>query len=254
SPGRWLLSPDELASLFHLGGDGVEFGRPLPVTRALPDAGKVICDVGTRRVPAMISAADARYHMHLLGSTGGGKTTLQEKLALAGIAAGRGVAILDPKGDFIRSIAERIPREAWDRVVLIDPASREQSVGLNAIACDSPDRRELVADQIVTIFRKLYEQAWGPRTDDVFRCSVLTLLHRPGSTICELPLLLLHPERFTQLIESLGDPVLLDPFWQEYLAYSEGERLQRVGPVLNKLRAVLLPPTIRNIFGQSTST
>jgi len=192
--------------------------------------------------------------VHLLGSTGAGKTTALLNLAMADIEGGRGVAIIDPKGDLIRSIVERIPRAEWDRVVLIDPTSREQPVGLNAIACDAPDRRELVADQIVAIFKKLYQRSWGPRSDDVFRCSVLTLLHRPGSTICELPLMLLRPERFSELIESLGDPVVLGPFWQEYQAYSDGERLQRVGPVLNKLRAVLLRPTIRNIFGQSTST
>jgi hypothetical protein len=253
--GHSLVRPGELAALFHLGGEVPPIREVDRRSGATADrTGKLICLTGSSLKPATISVPDARQHIHLLGSTGGGKTTLIENLALDDIVNGRGVAVIDPKGDLIQAILERIPLSEWDRVVLIDPAARERSVGLNAIACLDPERRELVVDRMITIFKKLYEQSWGARTDDVFRCSLLTLLHRPDSTICELPLLLLHPERFAELIDGLGDPVMLDPFWREYRAYSAGERLQRVGPVLNKLRAVLLRPTIRNIFGQSSST
>jgi hypothetical protein len=252
------LQPRELASLFHLGGDALGFGGArfgLSTTGSTNGPGKVICHIDDgRRSPATLSVADARHHMHVLGSTGVGKTTLLLNLAQDDIVSGRGVGIIDPKGDLIRSMLERIARKHWERVVLIDPAQRDQPVGLNVIACGDSEQRELVCDQIVTIFRKTYEQSWGARTDHVLRGAVLTLLHRPGSTICELPVLLLHPERFRELIDGLGDPVGLGSFWHEYRALSDAQRLQWIGPVLNKLSAVLLRPTIRNIFGQSQST
>jgi len=168
--------------------------------------------------------------------------------------AGRGIAVVDPKGDLVRDLLERIPESEWERVILIDPALRDRPVGLNVLDCADEDLREVVADQLVTIFRKNYERFWGPRTDDILRAALLTLLHKPGSTLCEVPLLLLRPEARQDYTVGLNDPVGLRPFWQEYEQMPEGTRLQMVGPVLNKLRSVLLRRTVRNMLGQPEST
>ncbi len=71
---------------------------PPPTPRR--QAGKVLgdSDAGPRR-PVALGAADARHHLHVLGATGTGKSTLLTNLILADAAAGRGVAVLDPKGD-----------------------------------------------------------------------------------------------------------------------------------------------------------
>jgi hypothetical protein len=113
-----------------------------------------------------------------------------------------------------------------------------------------------VCDAIVTIFRKTYERFWGPRTDDILRAAILTLLRKPGATLCEVPLLLLDPDVRQRLTAKakLHDPVGLKPFWDEYERLGEGQRLQLTGPVLNKLRTFLMRPTMRNLLGQSTST
>ena len=86
----------------------------------------------------------------------------------------------------------------------------------------------------MTIFRKTYERFWGPRTDDILRAALLTLLHDPNATLCEVPLLLLDPVVRGQFRERLRDPVGLKPFWDEYEAMGDGQRLQLIGPVLNK--------------------
>jgi hypothetical protein len=114
--------------------------------------------------------------------------------------------------------------------------------------------KEHRTDGVVTIFRKNFERFWGPRTDDVLRAALLTLLRHPGATLTEVPLLLLNQRVRARLTKNLGDPVGLKPFWQEYEAQTEGQRLQMVGPVLNKLRTFLMRPTVRNVLGQSRST
>src|SRR5712664_4567636 len=217
--------------------------------------GNVICLLEDgRQTPARISAGDARHHIHVLGPPGVGKSTLLLNLALDDIEAGRGVAVVDPKGDLVSALLESIPRRHWDRVLLIDPSLREQPVGLNVLECDDPELHEVACDQLVTIFRKAYERFWGPRTDDILRAAVLTLLLRPGSSLCEVPLLLLQPEARKIFTSDLRDPIGLGPFWNEYEQMADGQRLQMVGPVLNKLRSVLLRRTVRNIMGQPTST
>ncbi len=253
-----ILTPEELASLFHLPAVGVAMDvAPVRVapTGLSPRHGKVVCLAEDgQRTPVTISQVDCRQHIHVLGPTGSGKSTLLLNLALEDIDAGRGVGVIDPKGDLVRDLLERIPASAAPRVVLIDPSYRDRPVGLNILECPEPERREVVCDEIVTIFKKMYVHFWGPRTDDVLRGALLTLLHHPGTTLCEVPLLLLRPEARQSLTAVLDDPVGLQPFWEEYERMSESRRLQVIGPLLNKLRSVLLRRTVRNMFGQSTST
>ena len=256
--GGCILRPEQLAELCDPGGGPLALpiapvrlaGRPRPA-----NAGKVICAIDDGRgTPATLSPVDARHHMHVLGPTGSGKSTLLLNLILDDIAAKRGVGVFDPKGDLVHAVLERLPASAWPRVTLIDPSRRDRPVGLNVLEHWTADDRELACDRLITIFRKTYQESWGPRTDDLLRGAVLTLLHQEDATICEVPLLLLKPDDYRDLIAGLADPIGLGPFWAEYRNRSEAERLQMIGPVLNKLRAVLLRPMIRDILGQARST
>ena len=260
-PGRrsMVLSPEELAQLFHLplASVGMESARVrvMPRRGSASGGGSIFCQLDNEpATPVAISQADWRHHAHVLGPTGVGKSTLLLNLALQDIEAGIGVGVVDPKGDLVRELLERIPPQYSDRIVLIDPSIRERPVGLNVLECNDPIQRELVTDGVVTIFRKTFERFWGPRTDDVLRAALLTLLRHPGATLTEVPLLLLNPRVRSRLTKNLGDPIGLKPFWQEYEAQTEGQRLQMVGPVLNKLRTFLLRPTVRSVLGQSKST
>jgi len=255
-----VLSPGEAVQLFHLPLAGVPMDsarvRVMPRRPSLvAGEGSVLCQLDDdRRAAVKISQTDRRHHLHAVGPTGAGKSTLLLNLALQDIAAGIGVGIIDPKGDLIHDLLERIPSQHASRVILLDPSTRERPVGLNVLECDDPSQRELVTDGVVTIFRKNFERFWGPRTDDVLRAALLTLLRHPGATLTEVPLLLLNQRVRARLTKNLGDPVGLKPFWQEYEAQTEGQRLQMVGPVLNKLRTFLMRPTVRNVLGQSRST
>jgi len=187
------LVAEELAQLFHLPISTVPMDAArvrLGPDRPLSVDGSILCRLeDSSGEPARIAQADRRHHMHVLGPTGSGKSTLLLNLALQDIEAGVGVGVLDPKGDLISDLLERIPSHHRDRVVLIDPSQREQPVGLNVLTCPDPNQREVVCDGIVTIFKKTYERFWGPRTDDVLRAELLTLMRDPKATLCEVPLL-----------------------------------------------------------------
>lgn len=95
------------------------------------------------------------------------------------MAAGDGVAVIDPKGDLISDVLDRVPPHRVSDVILLDPTDADRPVGLNLLAgaAESP---ELVTDQIVGIFHKLYASFWGPRTDDILRAALLTLVTNPA--------------------------------------------------------------------------
>jgi hypothetical protein len=200
-----------------------------------------------------LASADARYHAHLIGPTGRGKSTLLETFVLSDAERGQGVVYIDIKGDSVYRLLRRLPRSCWDRVVLLDPAQLERVVGLNVLEHLDPARRGLVADQVVAIFRRLFHQYWKDRSDDVMQTAVRTLLEHPGTTICDVPALLLDERVRARLTRGLRDPVLAAS-WQEWNGWSPKERLERAGPVLTRLRTILLRPEARNILGQSKST
>ena len=257
--GSPTLTAEELALLFHLPVPGTPLlmAPPRIAPPPLPQrAGKVIClSEDPDRRPVVLSQADSLQHVHVLGPTGSGKSSLLTSMILDDVRAGRGVGVIDPnKGDLVRAVLERIPNSERGRVILIDPARRDLPVGINILECSDPEEAELLSDSVVSIFRRHFEQFWGPRTDDVLRSAILTLLLHGDATLCEVPLLLQQPRARARYLSGLDDPIGLGSFWRQYDDISDSQRQQVIGPVLNKLRAFLLRRTVRNMLGQPRST
>ncbi|MDF5759395.1 ATP-binding protein, partial [Spongiactinospora sp. TRM90649] len=161
----------------------------------------------------------------------------------------RGVAVVDAKGDLVTDLLGLIPEEAAPRIALIDPDDRHPRPALNVLS--GPDRDTLV-DNLVGIFHKIYADSWGPRSDDILRGCALTL-SRNGGTLADIPALLTDGVYRHQLTERLDDPFLMG-FWNWYERLSEQGRAHVTAPIMNKLRALLLRPFVRDILGSAQST
>jgi hypothetical protein len=251
----FLASTGELAALAHLPGveaiPGVVMAgaREVAPPPGLPAQGKPL-GLSASGGKVNLSVPDARRHIHVLGPTGVGKSTLIARLVLADFDAGRGAVVIDPKGDLVEDLLARIPAGRENDVDLLDPLD-EAPPGLNVL--DSPDR-DLGVDQLVGIFRRVFDRYWGPRTDDILRAAVLTLTTAsPTSTLADIPRLLTDRAWQAKLAAEIDDPVL-GPFWEWYGEMSDPLRAQASGPLLNKLRAFLLRRPVRAIVGQPTTT
>lgn len=228
--------------------------RPLAPSSDIPSGGRVLGRAtfpGSER-PLALSVTDSLRHLHVIGPTGVGKSTLLASLITQDIAAGRGVVVLDPKGDLVSDVLDRVPASRTGDVIVLDPTDDDRPVGLNLLASDE-DGRELVVDQVVGIFHQLYRAFWGPRTDDILRAALLTLVGVPGMTLAEVPLLLTDAGFRRRLVGRVDDPVALGPFWGWYEGISDAERTAAIGPVMNKLRSFLLRRRLRNVLGQADS-
>ena len=143
-------------------------------------------EIGPRRAAAL-GVEDGRFHTHLIGATGSGKSTLLANLALADMAAGRGVVVIDPKGDLVVDLLARIPGRAMAQLVLVDPEETEAPPSLNVL---SGEPAEMAVDHVVSVFARIFAAYWGPRTDDVLRSACATLRRLPGATLADVPVLL----------------------------------------------------------------
>ena len=252
-----LYSVEELAALAHLPIDrtvaglsraGAHSVAPPPEVRS---EGKVLGRAETAgRLPVGLSVADARQHLHVLGATGSGKSTLLTNLVLQDVAAHRGAVVIDPKGDLVADIVDRLPAEVAGRVVVLDPDDDSAPPAMNVLDAAEP---HLAVDHLVGIFHRLFEAYWGPRTDDVLRVAALTALRQPGATLADIPRLLTEPGFRLGLTHRLDDPTLKG-FWDTYERMTPAAQSQMVGPVMNKLRVVLTRPFIASVLGSATSS
>src|SRR5207248_1432686 len=216
----------------------------------IPSRGRVVAEAsfpGAER-PMALSVKDSLRHLHVIGPTGSGKSTLLTGLIEQDMQAGRGVVVIEPKGDLVADVLMRVPEHRLDDVIVLDPMD-DRPVGLNLLACTAADR-ELVVDQIAGIFATLFKAGWGARTDDILRAALLTLAGVPGMTLTEIPLLLTDAGFRRALVGRVDDPIL-QQFWGWFEGMSDGERTQAIAPLSNKLRAVLLRRRLRNVLGQA---
>jgi len=251
----YLLSVPELAQVAALPSEAVPGlvrarARTVAPPRELPQQGKLL---GTSDHPGLsrqvaISVEDGRHHMHLIGETGTGKSTLIARMVLADAEAGRSAVVIDPKGDLVEAILGRLPASVANRTCLLDPDDGSQAVGLNVLEGDNPD---LVVDHVVGVFKRIYEPWWGPRTDDIMRAVCLTLKHTNGATLTEIPHLLSDEEWRQKVGNRLRNVPGLGDFWSWYERLGEQQRATMIAPLLNKLRAFLLRGPVRAIVGQA---
>lgn len=242
------IDPDE-----DLAGVPPRHPRLMPATRqhgregrSLGVAGSSLATGSIRRV--RLSVADSLRHTHVLGVTGTGKSTLLAQLVLSDITQGRGAVVIDPKGDLVDDILARVPEDRRDDIVVLD-ARDHSPVGINPLRHVEAD---LAADSLLAVFRSLYADGWGPRTSDILHASLLTLARRGDASLVMVPLLLTNPgfRRSVVGAQVKADPLGLGSFWATFNGWSDAEREHNIQPLLNKLRQVLLRPSLRGIFGQ----
>lgn len=68
----------------------------------------------------LIPDADRFKHIYIPGMTGYGKSTLLFWMAAQDIFQGKGVCVIDPKGDLVRSLLDYIPESRKDDVIWLD--------------------------------------------------------------------------------------------------------------------------------------
>ncbi|MEH3138768.1 MAG: type IV secretion system DNA-binding domain-containing protein [Mycobacterium kyogaense] len=203
-----------------------------------------------------VSPRDGLLHTIVMGPTGSGKSTALLQLIKADVAAGRAVLVVDPKWQLIADIiATCIADNRIDDVVLFDPTSPTPP-GYNPL--DAGDRNvDVLVDSLLAVLKAVFADGWGPRTEDIFLSSLLTLA-RAGQrraqpyTLVDIPQLLTD-SRFRQqvLAEAQPDDILAG-FWAAFDEMTPAAQSAMIAAPMNKLRRYLLRPAARNILGQPT--
>jgi hypothetical protein len=202
-----------------------------------------------------VQPAGLLEHAHVLGPTGRGKSTLLLNMTVEAIRAGMGGIVLDPTGELTTLTLARIPAERVEDVDLLDLGDTSHPPALNLLA-STPGEGDAHAHAICGIFARLFSRFWGPRTEDILRSALTTLLcgrdpAGPAPTLADVLTRLSDPGERTRYRAS--DPVALDVFWRQWQTLSEQARVQALAPLSNKLRALLGNRQLRNMLCQPTA-
>ncbi len=201
-----------------------------------------------------IKADDRRRHVYIIGKTGSGKTNMAEVMAINDIRSGNGLAIIDPHGEFAEKMLKFVPAERVADTIYFNPADTEYPVAFNPMEQVSPEFRHLIASGLMSVFKKIWVDAWSARMEYILNNTLLALLEYPGATILGVMRMMAEKEYRKKIVDSLQDPVI-KAFWvNEFGRYSERYETEALGAIQNKIGQFISNPLIRNVVGQHHSS
>jgi hypothetical protein len=234
--------------------------RATPVRQAGLDIGQRVVD--REPVSGRVAIAQNRRAegLMLLGKTGTGKSYLIRHLAQQDINASRGFIFFDLHGDvtpfLLKCIAARervLRRDLSDRLIVVDLADPENSVGWNLLETEGTTDRFMQ----VAAFSKILKERWhldgfGPRTDEALRNS-LYVLSESGLTLVELAPLLTDAEFRSRCLARVTNNEVREYFEVRYNQLSDAMQRVTSEPVLNKVSLFLADPKFRHLLGQQST-
>ncbi len=265
-----ILNSEELASIFHLPTVFTEIPRikivkskQAPPPLELPQKGTLIGEslYRSERKPVYITDDDRRRHLYVVGQTGTGKTNLMLNMAAADIKAGKGLAIIDPHGEFVGDALSMVPKERYEDVIFFNPGNLERSLGLNMLEYDlnHPEEKTFIVNEMLSIFDKLYDlkTTGGPMFEQYMRNSLLLLMEdapNEPTTLMEVPRIFSDAEWRKKKLARIKNPIVLD-FWEKEAVKVTGETslANMTTYVGSKFNVFLNNDYMRPIIGQTKS-
>ena len=224
-------------------------------------AGTPFHDLFRTPVPLCFTHEDRFNHMHVLGGTGAGKTTLIENLILNDLQADDppSLVLIDPHSDLVRRLV-RADLGIEDRLILIDPRDTQHPPALNIFALnrerlgsyDEATREQVTAGVIQTfnyLFGGLTNLALTGKQDVFFRYVARLMLSLPeamgrNATILDMLKLMSDPVPYGEAIQQLPD-IPREFFMKDFMSKTFEQTKEQIR---YRLQAIIENPTMARLF------
>jgi hypothetical protein len=201
--------------------------------------------------PFGLLSSERRQHLYIIGQTGTGKSTLLSNLIIQDIREGRGVALLDPHGDEALKALDAVPPERADDVIYFDPLD-SSPVALNLFK-SSGKSWPLATAGIVSAFRHIWGDSWGPRLEYILSATLAALLQCNNTSLLGVSRMLHDAGYRRWVLRQVKDPMVVSFWMNEFPMFGTNSRQEAVGPIQNKVGQIFLTPVLRNVLGQVAS-
>jgi len=201
-----------------------------------------------------IKRGDRPRHMYVIGKTGMGKSTLLKNMAVQDIQNGEGMGFIDPHGTLVDELMDYIPEHRLKDVVYFAPFDADYPISFNVMEDVGADKRHLVANGLMSAFKKIWVDAWSARMEYILNNILLALLEYPDSTLLGVNRMLSDKDYRKKVVDNITDPSVKS-FWVDEFAKYGDRYMQEAGAAIqNKVGQFVSNPIIRNVIGQPKSS
>jgi hypothetical protein len=201
-----------------------------------------------------IKDKDRLGHIYCIGKTGTGKSTLLLNMAVSDIERGNGLCVIDPHGDVAETLLDYIPLDRIKDVIYFNPVDIEFPIAFNPLKNVHPEHHHLVCSGLLSTFKKIWADSWGPRLEYILRFSLMTLLEYRHGTLLDIQRILTDKEFRYEVLSKIQNNHILGYWHNEFDKYSPNFRNEAISPILNKVGVFSSSAILRNVVGQKNTS
>lgn len=212
-----------------------------------------------KQTPILYKALDRLRHMYMIGKTGVGKSSVFQNMALQDIENRSGVCFIDPHGESVEWLLERIPANRLEDVILLRPSDSEFPFGLNLLEWQTDNEKDFLVNEAIQIFYKLFDPEKtgiiGPQFEHWLRNAALTIMAGPeGGTLLEIPKLFTDHSFEQKKLAFVTDPIVRE-FWTKQMAQTaDFHKSEMLNYFTSKFGHFSGNSLMRNMLGQRKSS
>lgn len=209
---------------------------------------------------------DRALHTHLIGQTGGGKSTLLENIVYQDIWFGRGGMYIDPHGDSAVRMLHHVPPWRIKDTIYIDFGDKDNLVGLNALEIEDvsdPQIRQDAVNTVVELLRRAVNlDDSAVRLMKYLQKGLASLAFVPeaegslrgGMTPLEVMPLFLNASFREAVKRYITDQTLRDWWAQSFEGMLPAKIVEETQSLENRLSPILNDLYLTGVLGQSRTT
>src|SRR5712691_1773084 len=225
------------------------------------DLGFRVIDGEVQRSRAYLLDSKRSEHAAILGKTGQGKSFFLRYLSGQDIRHRGGFVFFDLHGDtmpfLLRLVAveeRRTRADLSDRLIVIEPADPEFSIGLNVLEAQEGQQNYVQLAEFAQILKARWNlDSFGARTEELLRNS-LHVLADNALTLLELSPLLTNAAFRAGCLNRVQNTEVSDYFRTRFDVRSEAAQGVFREAILNKVSGFTTDQRFRHILGQQRST
>jgi len=211
----------------------------------------------------MITPEARRTHMHVIGSTGEGKSKFLEHMIRQDIIRGNGVCLIDPHGNLYDDVVSWCASKGMlsrgklnKKILLLNPSLEEWTFGFNPLTVGSSSISFFV-DAMVKAVSKVWGGEDSNKTPRLKRCLTLIFhaLAEQGLSLLEaLPLIDSENREKRQYLTRAVKDIVIKQGWERINDLKSKPFMEEFESTTNRMLEFLKSPHIRNIVGQTEKT
>src|SRR6185295_10061982 len=132
------------------------------------------------------------------------------------------------------------------------PSDPTSTLGLNILE-SAGTKKHLVVSGIISVFKRIWSESWGPRMEHLFRYALTALVEVEGTTLADVSRIFLEKDYRAWILGHIEDSTIRGFWTDEYERYTPSFKTEAISPILNKTGSFLVNSEVRAVVTKKRS-